>query len=297
MSASPTSSSLDSSLKRKAPETSLVYPIHAKRGPKRRPCIDPQIELRRERNRISAQKCRERKRYYVTEMERRISDLRAENAGFSTSLKTMDPEKYDKVVETLKTHRRQFPMYVPAYDIEQDVGNPDSKEEAVQLGEALQTTRPYFIITTGCDESGRCKIVSVSKDFEMVTGYSSSQACGRNPDFLQTCQTRHKSQSRCSTTPKVPRITPARIDKLTLAMQNGQAESTTKRHYSRNGIAYWARIIMLPLVGEKGDISYFVRHHYIVNTHYMKMLMEEETVVQEQRLCGGDEFDEFEDEM
>jgi len=233
-------------------------------------------EMRRERNRLSAKRCRERKRQYVQIMEERISALKSENAAFSASLEMIDPDLFKRVQNELRDHRRSFPVYIPGVeDNNQRAGNPESISEAMALGESLDECASFFMLTTVPNEKGETFVLNVSPNFQKATGYSPDEALGRDPSFLRACPA-----PKPIITPNMGRDRvlrqPIKKGRLEAAVYNGSQASATVRHFTKSGTPYWASVVISPLRDINGDLKHFARYHSKVPFEIMKLLIRDE---------------------
>ena len=84
-------------------------------------------------------------------------------------------------------------------------------------------------------------LVYVNAVFEMLTGYSSEEALGRNCRFLQGGDTDPRSTSR-----------------IRVALQANEALLIDIVNYRKDGSAFWNRLSLRPIVNAAGTTTHFV---------------------------------------
>ncbi|KAM0746620.1 hypothetical protein T439DRAFT_384030 [Meredithblackwellia eburnea MCA 4105] len=84
-------------------------------------------------------------------------------------------------------------------------------------------------------------IVLVSRGFEAVTGYSAKSIIGRNCRFLQG-----------------PATSPASVQRIRDALNQGKTTSTLILNYQRTGTAFYNLLCIIPLRDATGAVAYFI---------------------------------------
>jgi PAS domain S-box-containing protein len=88
-------------------------------------------------------------------------------------------------------------------------------------------------------------IVYANKAFEKMCGYSQEEIVGRNCRFLQGTD---RDQPE--------------LDRLREAIRKGEPVEVTLRNYRRNGEMFHNRLVVKPLVDDKGHVVYFLGVQY-----------------------------------
>jgi diguanylate cyclase (GGDEF)-like protein/PAS domain S-box-containing protein len=122
-----------------------------------------------------------------------------------------------------------------------DITRRKLTEDALRLSErAIEASFNPIIITT--DPAAGAKIVYVNPAFERVTGYSRSEAIGRNCGFLQG---KDRDQPE--------------LEKLRLALREGKDCNALLRNYRKDGTLFWNDLYITPVNDQaSGTVTHFV---------------------------------------
>ena len=88
-------------------------------------------------------------------------------------------------------------------------------------------------------------IVYANKAFEDLCGYPKEEIVGRNCRFLQG---KDRDQPE--------------IDKLRQAIKKGEAVEVTLRNYKKDGVLFYNRLDIKPLLDDRGNIVYYLGVQY-----------------------------------
>ncbi len=88
-------------------------------------------------------------------------------------------------------------------------------------------------------------IVYANKAFEDMCGYPKEEIVGRNCRFLQG---KDRDQPE--------------IDKLRQAIKKGEAVEVTLRNYKKDGVLFYNRLDIKPLLDDRGNIVYYLGVQY-----------------------------------
>ena len=122
-----------------------------------------------------------------------------------------------------------------------DITRRKLTEDALRLSErAIEASFNPIIITT--DPAAGSKIVYVNPAFERVTGYSRTEAIGRNCGFLQG-KDRHQPE----------------LEKIRLALREGRDCNALLRNYRKDGTLFWNDLYITPVSDQaSGSVTHFV---------------------------------------
>jgi diguanylate cyclase (GGDEF)-like protein/PAS domain S-box-containing protein len=122
-----------------------------------------------------------------------------------------------------------------------DITRRKLTEDALRLSErAIEASFNPIIITT--DPAAGAKIVYVNPAFERVTGYSRTEAIGRNCGFLQG-KDRHQPE----------------LEKIRLALREGKDCNALLRNYRKDGTLFWNDLYITPVSDQaSGAVTHFV---------------------------------------
>jgi PAS domain S-box-containing protein len=90
-------------------------------------------------------------------------------------------------------------------------------------------------------------IVYANKAFEDICGYGHDEIIGRNCRFLQGTD---RNQPE--------------LDRLRAAIKKGEPIEVTLRNYRKNGELFYNRLVVKPLLDERGNVVYFLGVQYDV---------------------------------
>ncbi len=124
-----------------------------------------------------------------------------------------------------------------------DVTKRHAAEQHLHLLEmAVSRIEDFVIITKAPSQSGNSQsIVYVNDAFVRITGYSSDEAMGRSPGFLQGLQTAASTIEEIDQVMTLPRA--IRVEIL---------------NYAKDGREYWVDMSIAPIVGSDGRATHFV---------------------------------------
>lgn len=88
-------------------------------------------------------------------------------------------------------------------------------------------------------------IVYANKAFEDMCGYAPEEIVGRNCRFLQGTD---RDQPE--------------LDRLRVAIQKGEPIEVTLRNYRKNGDLFYNRLVVKPLLDDRGNVVYFLGVQY-----------------------------------
>jgi PAS domain S-box-containing protein len=88
-------------------------------------------------------------------------------------------------------------------------------------------------------------IVYANKAFEDICGYTQDEIIGRNCRFLQGSD---RDQPE--------------LDRLRAAIKKGEPIEVTLRNYRKNGELFYNRLVVKPLLDERGNVVYFLGVQY-----------------------------------
>jgi len=110
----------------------------------------------------------------------------------------------------------------------------DFKDVVEEAGDIIVITKAYPYTLPGPE------IVYVNKAFTDLTGYSFEEAVGKNPRMLQ----------KGDVNPETKTI-------IRNALKKQQSTRVTIRNYSKQGVAYWLEMSILPLRDKNGVVTHF----------------------------------------
>jgi PAS domain S-box-containing protein len=127
----------------------------------------------------------------------------------------------------------------------------DNEDPAAALAERLEaispelalsaiTRAPFAMVLTNPRLPDN-PIVYVNRAFEIVTGYASEAAVGRNCRFLQGEDT-----------------DPAAIQRLRAAISERAEVTVDLKNYRADGAPFWNRLMLAPLLEESGEAAFFM---------------------------------------
>lgn len=121
-----------------------------------------------------------------------------------------------------------------------DATERNTREDTLRLYErAIEATVNPIIITTADLDA---KIVYVNPAFERVTGYSRTEAIGRNCGFLQGTDRQQPE-----------------IEKIRLALREGNECNVLLRNYRKDGTLFWNDLYITPVSDQaNGALTHFV---------------------------------------
>ncbi len=102
----------------------------------------------------------------------------------------------------------------------------DEAAEGITIADATQADRP---------------LIYVNKGFERLTGYSASEALGRNCRFLQGANT-----------------DPVTVAKIRNAVEAGTECVVELLNYHKNGRSFWNRLSITPVKDDTGNVTHFI---------------------------------------
>ena len=106
---------------------------------------------------------------------------------------------------------------------------------------AVSSLSDAVVITDGDLRAPGPRIVYVNPAFERITGYSSQDAVGQSPRFLQGPNTNRET-----------------LNSIRDALRAGRSITTSIENYSASGHAYWMEVSIEPVFGSDGNIERFV---------------------------------------
>ena len=115
-------------------------------------------------------------------------------------------------------------------------------EQLLLLQTAVAHLNETVMITEAkpVDESG-LSIVFVNDAFERMTGYSRQEVIGKSPRILQGPETQR-----------------AELDRIRVALENGEPVRAELVNYSKAGEAYWVEFEIVPIPDAQGSLTHFV---------------------------------------
>ena len=112
-------------------------------------------------------------------------------------------------------------------------------------------------------------IVYANKAFEDMCGYTQDEIIGRNCRFLQGAD---RSQPQ--------------LDPLRAAIKKGEPIEVTLRNYKKNGELFHNRLVVKPLVDDRGNVVYFLGVQYDI-TEQVNAQRESDKLSKELELSVG----------
>jgi PAS domain S-box-containing protein len=120
-----------------------------------------------------------------------------------------------------------------------DITEQKEQNQKLKLFEsAFNASRSSIVIT---DASNDNAVIYVNPTFEQVTGYSASEAIGKNLRFLHGIDNDQPG-----------------LDILRNAIRKGEDCHVTIRNYSKSGALYWNELSISPVRDEKGNLTHFI---------------------------------------
>jgi len=118
-----------------------------------------------------------------------------------------------------------------------------SKGLKAELADALSVTTNEMDqgVVIADARGGDLRVVYANRAFEVITGYASSYAVGRNCRYLQRDE---RDQPE--------------IDKIRLAIAARAPVSATIRNYRKDGTPFWNGLRLFPVFSEAGELTYYV---------------------------------------
>ncbi len=143
---------------------------------------------------------------------------------------------YHQTISSVVTnHRLAFMVY--CYDIT-DVKK--TQEKARLLEAAIVNAKDGVIITDANLERPGPEILYVNTAFTRMTGYEPEEVIGKSPRMLQADDTDKRI-----------------LEELRATLQSGKAFTGELKNYTKDGIAYWIDISIVPVKNEDGEITHF----------------------------------------
>lgn len=134
------------------------------------------------------------------------------------------------------TYNNQQALVFYCYDI---TAIKHVQEKARLLEGAIIGAKDGVIITTADMEHGP-EIIYVNEAFTRITGYEPEEVIGRSPKILQGPDTDKKV-----------------LAELGMTLKKGKPFSGELKNYTKDGIAYWLDINIVPVKNDKGEITHF----------------------------------------
>jgi PAS domain S-box-containing protein len=196
----------------------------------------PQVDRRRERNRILARRTRLRKKFFFESLQKEVVDLQRENLQLKDLVKTnLESEDSKKILDECDAVEKLPPGVLEA--CAENGMSLDSQD--FNLVRSIQSSQHSFIITDPSLEDN--PIVFASDDFLKLTGYSRDQVLGRNCRFLQGTDTSKES-----------------VEQIRKGLAVGDDVSVTLVNYTADGTPFWNKLFIAALRDAQNNIVNFI---------------------------------------
>ena len=221
-----------------------------------------QLEDRRERAKLHARKCREKKKHELENLTEEEKLLREENLRLRALIRSKMPDQAQNIVSEC-CYSSERVRHLNPYIFQQAVGEgegeemtssssptamaaPSSRSPPSQLGrndfdliESLSAGKQSFVLTDPRLPDN--PIVYCSDSFCELTGYTRNEVIGRNCRFLQTIGT-----------------DPRAVEQVRRAIESGTDCTTVMLNAKADGTTFWNRFFVAPLRDRRGRIINYV---------------------------------------
>ena len=221
-----------------------------------------QLEDRRERAKLHARKCREKKKHELENLQEEEKLLREENLRLRALIRSKMPDQAQNIVSEC-CYSSERVRHLNPYIFQQAVGEgegeemtssssptamaaPSSRSPPSQLGrndfdliESLSAGKQSFVLTDPRLPDN--PIVYCSDSFCELTGYTRNEVIGRNCRFLQTIGT-----------------DPSAVEQVRRAIESGTDCTTVMLNAKADGTTFWNRFFVAPLRDRRGRIINYV---------------------------------------
>ena len=219
-----------------------------------------QLQDRRERAKLHARKCREKKKQELENLQEEEKLLREENLRLRALIRSKMPDQAQNIVSEC-CYSSERVRHLNPYIFQQAVGedsemmtsssSPTARaapsSPPAQLGrndfdliESLSAGKQSFVITDPRLPDN--PIVYCSDSFCELTAYTRKEVIGRNCRFLQTIGT-----------------DPRAVDQVRRAIESGADCTTVMLNARSDGTPFWNRFFVAPLRDRRGRIINYVR--------------------------------------
>lgn len=220
-----------------------------------------QQQDRRERAKLHARKCREKKKYELENLQEEEKLLREENLRLRALIRSKMPDQAQNIVSKC-CYSSERARHLNPYIFQQAVGEDGEgmtssssptamaapSSPTAQLGrndfdliESLSAGKQSFVLTDPRLPDN--PIVYCSDSFCELTGYTRNEVIGRNCRFLQTIGT-----------------DPRAVDQVRRAIESGADCTTVMLNARSDGTTFWNRFFVAPLRDRRGRIINYVSY-------------------------------------
>jgi len=179
---------------------------------------------RRERNRLLAQKTREKKKSHFENLQKQVLELQQENSKLKDLVAT-NVEDSESILQDCSAADQLHPMVQEAME---SFKSETLGKEDFDLVKSIQGSQQSFVITDPSLQNN--PIVFASGDFLKLTGYTNDQVIGQNCRFLQG-----------------PGTDPQKIETMRSAMARGEDVTVTLVNYMADGTPFWNKLFIASL--------------------------------------------------
>ena len=213
-----------------------------------------QQQDRRERAKLHARKCREKKKHELENLQEEEKLLREENLRLRALIRSKMPDQAQNIVSEC-CYSSERVRHLKPYIFQQAVGDTSSSSPTAraapssppaQLGrndfdliESLSAGKQSFVLTDPRLPDN--PIVYCSDSFCELTGYTRNEVIGRNCRFLQTIGT-----------------DPRAVDQVRRAIESGADCTTVMLNVRSDGTTFLNRFFVAPLRDRRGRIVNYV---------------------------------------
>ena len=124
-------------------------------------------------------------------------------------------------------------------NFERDARSQRAEETAHLLGRAVEASANGIMITDPRQPDN--PLIHVNRAFERITGYSASEALGRNPRFLAASDTGQRG-----------------LTELRMAIKSGREVDVVLRNYRKDGSLFWNELSVAPVYDAAGRATHCV---------------------------------------
>jgi PAS domain S-box-containing protein len=222
-----------------------------------------QQQDRRERAKLHARKCREKKKNELENLQEEEKLLREENLRLRALVRSKMPDQAQHIVSEC-CYSSERVRHLNPYIYQQAVGDGEGATSSspaaapssppAQLGrndfdliESLSAGKQSFVLTDPRLPDN--PIVYCSDSFCELTGYSRNEIIGRNCRFLQTTET-----------------DPRAVETVRKAIESGSDCTTVLLNAKSDGTTFWNRFFVAPLRDRRGRVVNYVSCLQVVDS-------------------------------